>query len=150
MQIHDPNFVTYLSEKYPLHAAKIFKAQSNAWLARIGYPVLFFILPAMFFAGIAFFVFAIKDPSYSSLQPETRMTSFFQSITLRNALFSVISTGVFLSSCSFIIGLFIGVARAHSLLFEAEKLKIYCKNLWILEKTYDESNQKPEQDEPTV
>ena len=133
MKIHNPKFRHYLNQNYPIHASKILKSSSQAWFSRLFYPLVFFLIPAVIFVFLALFVYCIKDPSYLKFQNQPRMAELIQNISLRNAMASILFTGLCVSLFSFLIGLILGFSKANLILFEAEKLNISSKTLWLLD-----------------
>lgn len=133
----DPDFKHFLVTNFPEHAKRILKANSKAWFARIFFPMIFFLIPAAFFIAIAFFVYCIKQPNmfiFQNMQGQDKIADLVQNIPLRSTLISVLVTGGFVTLFCFFIGLIIGFSRAHYLLFEAEKLELSAKQLWLTEK----------------
>ena len=133
MKIHNPKFIHYLNKNFPIHASKILKSSSRAWFYRLFYPLFFFLIPAVIFLSLAFFVYCIKDPSYLKFQNQARLAEFLQAIPLRNAMVSILLTGLCVSLFSFLIGLILGFSKANLILFEGEKLNISSKILWLLD-----------------
>lgn len=142
MKIYDSTFKDYLTTHFPEHANRIFKANSRAWFSRIFFPMFFFLVPVVFFVGIGFFLYSIKQPGFFAVQSQDKLADFVQSIPLRNTLISIGVTGGFVSLVCFFIGLLIGFSRAHYLLFEAEKLELSAKKLWHTEKNFSDENQQ--------
>ncbi|MES2616223.1 MAG: hypothetical protein V4591_12515 [Bdellovibrionota bacterium] len=139
---YEPDFKQYLATNFPEHANRILKSHSRAWFSRIFFPMIFFLVPAAFFVLIAFFVYCIKQPNFFTFQNQDKFADLVQNISLKNTLFSILMTGSFVSLVCFVVGLFIGFSRAHYLLFEAEKLELSAKKLWLTEKKPASNSQK--------
>jgi hypothetical protein len=136
----DVNYRAFMLSNYPKHAKKIFKANSQAWFSRIFFPMTFFIFPAAIFSAIGFFLYFIKQPNVINLQNQDRLAEFINNIPLKSSLMVVIASGSCFSLFCFFIGLYIGFSRASIILFEAEKLEISTKKLWIFEKIENDNS----------
>ena len=150
MKNYDPNFKRYLISNYPEHAKRIFKSHSNAWFARIFIPMIFFLIPGSFFVVIAFFVYCIKQPNVFIFQNQDKIADLIQNIPLKSTLISISITGAIVTLVCFFIGLLIGFSRAHFLLFEAEKLELSAKKLWMTEQLRGSDNQEPVYTPPMI
>ena len=133
MKNYDPNFKSYLTAGFPVHAKKIFKAHSQAWMARIFYPFFFILIPSLFFGFIALTFYFFKNPFYHLFDEQDSITRMLKDYPLNEYLILIAVIGACFVLLSFIIGLNIGLERGISILFEGEKLHIETMHLWIAE-----------------
>lgn len=134
MKAMESSFKDYLTKNYPEHGKRILKAHARAWFSRIFFPMFFFLIPALFFVAAGVLLYYFKQPSTFSLPEQERYIDFLKEINLRNGLISIFMLGIILSLAGFFIGLMLGFARAKVLLFEAEKLELCTKQLWLSER----------------
>jgi ABC-type Fe3+ transport system permease subunit len=143
------DFTIYMKSSFPEHSRRILEARKNASWARILYPISFLVFPFLFFCSFAVLLFLLKEPFSKNTTPKEFLELISQP-HIQNAFLGVVFIGIILSLICFFLGLFVGFQRARSLLFEAEKLEMSSKLIWLTEETHKEQEYRQQSEDDAL
>lgn len=137
----DSEFELYLKGNYPEHARRILLSRSNASLVSFFYPLLSFLIPVVFFAGIALVVAFFRVEIIANFQ-SGKFADFINHAFIQNVIIGICAVGLFSAFISFIIGLLLGLSKSRELIFQSEQLETGIRHIWLTENVFNLNSNK--------
>jgi len=130
-------FELFVKRYYPEHGKRIFKGRRKAQFARLAYPMLSFFIPGILGAGLGLYVYSSRL-TLACWAGDGPLHKFFTPAALESYASWIMIFTFFISVVCLMLGAVYGQCKAHTILFEKEKLTIKLRKLWLAEPKQDQ------------